>query len=270
MPELPEVETIRRGLEPLITRQFISDVKVRERRLRWPVTRNLAGLLRGQQILQLGRRAKYLLIKTSSGTLLVHLGMSGSLFYLPSVSQPTTHDHIDISFRGGSCLRFNDPRRFGSIHFTTQPKLHRLLTKLGPEPLGKDFSTEYLTHVSRSRRVAIKNHLMNGQIIAGLGNIYATEALFRAGIHPARPAGRISAARFSRLVQAIREILNEAIRSGGTTLKDFVGGDGRPGFFQQSLSVYGRSGDPCFTCGVPIKRITQGQRSSYYCPRCQR
>jgi len=270
MPELPEVETIRRGLEPLIAYQFISNVDVREWRLRWPVTRNLAGLLRGQQILQLGRRAKYLLIKTSNGTLLVHLGMSGSLFYLPSVTPSTTHDHIDIIFRGGSCLRFNDPRRFGSIHFTTQPKLHRLLAKLGPEPLEKDFSAKYLIHVSKNRRVAIKNHLMNGQIIAGLGNIYATEALFRAGIHPARHAGRISAARFSRLVQVIREVLSEAIRNGGTTLKDFVGGDGRPGFFQQSLNVYGRLGEPCFTCGAPIKRTIQSQRASYYCPRCQR
>lgn len=270
MPELPEVETIRRGLKPLITKQFIANVDIRNRRLRWPIARNLGTVLQDQQVLQLDRRGKYLLIKTSNGMLLVHFGMSGNLLYLPSATPPTTHDHVSIDFRSGSCIRFNDPRRFGSMHFTEEPKSHRLLKNLGPEPLEKDFTAEYLFRVSRNRRVAIKHHLMNSRIVAGLGNIYATEALFKAGIHPARPAGRISAARITKLVESTREVLIDAIRQGGTTLKDFVGGDGKPGFFQLSLSVYGRTDEPCFACGAPIKRSVQGQRSSYHCTRCQR
>lgn len=270
MPELPEVETTRRGLKPLISGKFIENVQIRERRLRWPVSPALSEGLQDQQVVGLGRRGKYLLIAVQRGTLVVHLGMSGSLFYLPAATAPAPHDHVDIRFTDGSCLRFNDPRRFGSIQLARRPERHRLLRDLGPEPLGAQFTADYLLDACRNRRVAIKQHLMNGRIVAGLGNIYATEALFRAAIHPGRAAGRISRRRIAALVDGIRSVLSDAIEQGGTTLRDFVGGDGRPGYFQLSLAAYDRGGDPCVNCGTPIKHRVHGQRSSYYCPRCQR
>jgi formamidopyrimidine-DNA glycosylase len=270
MPELPEVETTRLGLEPLITGQIIESVEVREARLRWPVEPNLASRLVSQEITGLSRRGKYLLIETAGGTLVVHLGMSGRLYYLETARDPQRHDHVDVRFTTGARLRFNDPRRFGSMHLTTEPEHHWLLATLGPEPLGSDFTPEYLWRASRGRRAGIKQHLMNGRVVAGLGNIYANEALFRAGIHPSRAAGRIAQERLRRLVVAIRAVLHEAIEAGGTTLQDFVGGDGRPGYFGVSLRVYGRAGQPCLRCSTPIKRRTLGQRSSYYCPACQR
>jgi formamidopyrimidine-DNA glycosylase len=270
MPELPEVETTRRGLAPHVVGRAIAGVDVREPRLRWLVADSLPAQLAGQRIERLERRGKYLLFETSGGTLLVHLGMSGSLRYLPTPRAHGTHDHVDVRFAGGGALRYHDPRRFGSLHLTSAPHEHPLLRTLGPEPLGGDFTADYLWRTCGNRAVAIKQHLMNGRIVVGVGNIYASEALFRAGIHPARAAGRIARARFEPLVAAVRAVLVEAIEEGGTTLRDFVGGDGEPGYFRASLRVYERGGEPCVRCGTPIRRVVQGQRASYYCPRCQR
>ena len=270
MPELPEVETTRRGLAPLVVGRSIAAVEVREPRLRWPVEPALPGQLAGQRIDALERRGKYLLFATRAGTLLVHLGMSGSLRYLSEALPHGAHDHVDVCFADGSRLRFNDPRRFGSFHFTTAPARHRLIEGLGPEPLSSEFTAAYLAATCRGRRLAIKPHLMNGRIVVGVGNIYANEALFRAGIHPARAAGRIARARFEPLVAAIRDVLTDAIEDGGTTLRNFVGGDGRPGYFRGRLRAYEREGLPCERCGTPIKRRVIGQRATYFCPRCQR
>ncbi len=270
MPELPEVETTRLGLEPLLVGQTIAAVNVRQPSLRWPVEAALAAQVRDQRVSSVARRGKYLLVTTEGGTLLIHLGMSGSLRFLNQPTTPSQHDHVDFVFASGAQLRFNDPRRFGSLHFTASPEDHWLLKDLGPEPLGEEFTAEYLWEISRRRRVTIKQHLMNGRIVAGVGNIYASEALFRAGIHPKRPAGRIARHRFGPLTAAVQAVLNEAIRAGGTTLRDFVGGDGQPGYFQRELLVYGREGEPCVQCATPIKQRVLGQRASYYCPQCQR
>jgi formamidopyrimidine-DNA glycosylase len=270
MPELPEVETTRRGLEPHVVGRRIETLEVREPRLRWPVAAGLRRRLEGRRIEAVGRRGKYLLFETGEGALLVHLGMSGSLRFLPEPAAPGAHDHVDITFAGGGCLRFNDPRRFGSFHFASAPGRHPLLEHMGPEPLSESFDADYLWRASRARRLAIKHHLMNGRVVAGLGNIYVNEALYRAGIHPARAAGRIARSRFVPLVTAIRGVLGEALGHGGTTLRDFVGGDGRPGYFQLALKVYDREGQPCERCATPIRRLVQGQRATYYCPRCQR
>ena len=270
MPELPEVETTRRGLLPHVIGREIARVEVREPRLRWPVAKQLPRALARMRIDSLERRGKYLLFGTEAGTLLVHLGMSGSLRYLAAPAPPGTHDHIDVHFDGGGALRFNDPRRFGSFMLTTAPSAHPLLRNLGPEPLGDEFDADYLWHASRNRRVAIKQHVMNGRIVVGVGNIYASEALFRAGIHPRRLAGRISRARFEPLVSSIRDVLRDAIDEGGTTLRNFVGGDGKPGYFGGSLRVYDRDGSPCVNCGTAIERRVLGQRATFYCPRCQR
>jgi formamidopyrimidine-DNA glycosylase len=270
MPELPEVETTRRGLAPHVVGRTIERVEVREPRLRWPVAKRLPEALTGARIASLERRAKYLLFGTEAGTLLVHLGMSGSLRYLPAPQAPAAHDHVDVHFADGGVLRLNDPRRFGSMLLTETPATHPLLKDLGPEPLGEEFDADYLWRVSRGRRVAIKQHLMNGHVVVGVGNIYASEALFRAGIHPKRMAGRIARARFEPLVESVRDVLSDAIEEGGTTLRNFVGGDGRPGYFRASLRVYERAGEPCLTCGTPIVRCVLGQRATFYCPRCQR
>jgi formamidopyrimidine-DNA glycosylase len=270
MPELPEVETTRRGLLPYVVGRAIARVEVREPRLRWPVAKHLPRALAKVRIGSLERRGKYLLFGTEAGTLLVHLGMSGSLRYLPAPSTPGAHDHIDVHFDDGGTLRFNDPRRFGSFTLTMAPKSHPLLKDLGPEPLGEEFTADYLWRASRNRRVAIKQHLMNGRVVVGVGNIYASEALFRAGIHPRRPAGRIARARFEPLVVSVRDVLRDAIEEGGTTLRNFVGGDGEPGYFRASLRVYERDGSPCVSCGTPIERRVLGQRATFYCPRCQR
>ena len=270
MPELPEVETTRRGLEPLIVGKSIESFEIREPRLRWPVPRDLGEKLGTRHIMQLGRRAKYLLIVTDGGTLIVHLGMSGSLRYLPDPRSPAPHDHVDICLAEGGVVRFNDPRRFGSLHFATEPLDHPLLRSLGPEPLGDQFDAEYLTRACAGRRVAIKQHLMNSRVVAGVGNIYASEALFRAGIHPARQAGRIARRRLHRLVDSVRTVLNDAIGEGGTTLRDFVASDGRPGYFRRSLAVYDRADAPCKRCGLPVRMRRLGQRATYYCMGCQR
>ena len=270
MPELPEVETTRRGLAPHVIGRTIARVEVREPRLRWPVAKSLARALKGARIDRLERRGKYLLFGTDAGTLLVHLGMSGSLRYLPAALERGLHDHIDVLFADGGALRLNDPRRFGSFMLTAKPSAHPLLKHLGPEPLGGDFDADYLWRASRGRRVAIKQHLMNGRIVVGVGNIYASEALFRAGIHPQRAAGRIARARFEPLVTSVRDVLRDAIDDGGTTLRDFVGGDGKPGYFRTSLRVYDRDGKPCVTCDTRIERRVLGQRATFYCPSCQR
>ncbi|HEU4620034.1 MAG TPA: bifunctional DNA-formamidopyrimidine glycosylase/DNA-(apurinic or apyrimidinic site) lyase [Gammaproteobacteria bacterium] len=270
MPELPEVETTRRGLEPLVVGRSIERVEVREPRLRWPVEKALGSRLAGRLVTAVGRRGKYLLLTTDDGTLLVHLGMSGRLRYHSTPPPPDKHDHVDLLFAGGAVLRFRDPRRFGSLHFSAAPERHALLRDLGPEPLGPGFTGEYLERACRGRRVAIKPHLMNSRVVAGVGNIYANEALYRAGIHPARQAGRIARPRLEGLVERVRDVLAEAIERGGTTLRDFADGDGNPGYFQLALRAYGRAGEPCAECGATIRLAVLGQRATYYCPRCQR
>ncbi|HET7369687.1 MAG TPA: bifunctional DNA-formamidopyrimidine glycosylase/DNA-(apurinic or apyrimidinic site) lyase [Gammaproteobacteria bacterium] len=271
MPELPEVETARRGIAPHLQGRVIRDVIVRQPRLRWPVPRNLRQSLAGMHIDIVGRRGKYLLIDTAAGTLIVHLGMSGSLRILTAATPPGPHDHVDVVLGDGRVLRLRDPRRFGAVLFTRDdPQQHPLLAELGPEPLTAAFDGGYLYNQARGRRVAIKNLLMNSRIVAGVGNIYANEALFVARIHPLRAAGRIARPRCDALAQAVKDVLTAAIAAGGTTLRDFTRDDGRPGYFSQELKVYDRGGEPCLRCGTPIRRVVSGQRATYYCPRCQR
>ncbi len=271
MPELPEVETSLRGIEPYIKGQRVSDVVIRQAKLRWPISRDLAKQLKGQTIENLQRRGKYILLFSTTGTVIIHLGMSGSLRILDTHIDAGKHDHIDIQFANGKLLRLRDPRRFGAVLWTRKdPLKHKLLKHLGPEPLSDEFNVDYLYEAGRHRKVAIKTLIMNSQIVVGVGNIYASESLFLAGINPQRSASRISRTRYALLVTAIKKILTDAIRQGGTTLRDFTQQDGKPGYFQQTLSVYGRSGESCKTCGASIKQITQTQRSTFYCPVCQR
>jgi formamidopyrimidine-DNA glycosylase len=268
MPELPEVETTRRGIEPFLSGQTIARVNVRESRLRWPV--ELPDHLSGSVVKSVARRAKYILIETATGALIVHLGMSGSLRVVAPNDAPRLHDHIDIEVKHGQWLRYNDPRRFGSFHFVEHPSAqHWLLKNLGPEPLGNEFSGDYLFAISRKRKVAVKNHIMDGKVVVGVGNIYAAESLFRAGIRPSTPAYKVSRLAYRFLAEAIREILANAINVGGTTLRDFVGSDGQPGYFKQSLNVYGRQGEACNVCQAQLKLQILGQRSTVYCPTCQ-
>ncbi|MGH8630263.1 MAG: bifunctional DNA-formamidopyrimidine glycosylase/DNA-(apurinic or apyrimidinic site) lyase [Burkholderiales bacterium] len=271
MPELPEVETTRLGIAPHVLGTRIEDVIVRDRRLRWPVPRRLAARLRGESFERIERRAKYLLFHTAGGCMLLHLGMSGSLRIVDGALPPEKHDHVDFVFATGQCLRFRDPRRFGSIHWTTSdPQRHRLLARLGPEPLSTDLNGGYLYRRSRRRVQAVKTFIMDSRIVVGVGNIYANEALFGAGIHPRRAAGRISAERYQRLADAIQAVLRQALRMGGTTLRDFVSGVGEPGYFGQELRVYDRAGSACTRCGGEIRAARLGQRSAFYCPACQR
>ena len=271
MPELPEVETARRGIEPHLLNRTVSAVVVRDKRLRWPVPRALIETLQGQRIESVTRRGKYLLLHTPAGTALLHLGMSGSLRVLPADTPAEKHDHLDIVLDSGRALRLRDPRRFGTLLWTTHdPGRHKLLRTLGPEPLGDDFDGDYLFAKAHKREVAIKNFIMNSHIVVGVGNIYASEALFLARINPQRAAGKISRERYQALVKAIRKVLNAAIRAGGTTLRDFSGTDGEPGYFRQHLRVYGREGKACERCGTAIRSRVTGQRSTYYCPDCQK
>jgi formamidopyrimidine-DNA glycosylase len=271
MPELPEVETTRRGIEPSVATRIIDRIVVREPRLRWRVPDELPAVAAGQRVRELRRRAKYLLFDLERGTMILHLGMSGSLRVLPSTTVPVAHDHVDIVLDSGVCLRFNDPRRFGSLLWTTDdPLLHPLLKSLAPEPLSDDFDADYLARVAKGRSVAIKQLIMNSQLVVGVGNIYASEALFRAGIRPRRSAARVTKAEYAALVKSIKQVLREAIRSGGTTLRDYVNPQGMPGYFRQELFVYERSGEPCRICKTPIRQIVQGQRSTYFCQHCQR
>ncbi|MDJ0956391.1 MAG: bifunctional DNA-formamidopyrimidine glycosylase/DNA-(apurinic or apyrimidinic site) lyase [Arenicellales bacterium] len=269
MPELPEVEITRKGIAPYITDQTVQGVIVRNPNLRWRVPSRLQHKLTGQTIDSVTRRAKYLLLNTSEGSIIIHLGMSGSLRVLKTVSPPRKHDHIDIVFDNDICLRFHDPRRFGSVLWSRCPLRHRLLKNLGPEPLLAEFNGAYLYNSSRQRPGAVKNLLMNSNIVSGIGNIYATEALYAAGIHPQRAANRLSLKRYHVLADKTKQTLQNAIRAGGTTLRDFHSAEGRPGYFRYALKVYGKEGEPCPRCNRPIRRrIIQG-RSSFYCTRCQ-
>ncbi len=271
MPELPEVETTRRGIAPAIAGRRVCDVLVRERRLRWPIEAGFESALLGATVRAVERRAKYLLIRFDTGTLLVHLGMSGSLRVLDAAVAPRPHDHWDLVFDSGRVLRFHDPRRFGSAHFTAADPLdHPLLRRLAPEPLGGDFDGGYLHRASRGRGVALKAFVMNSRLVVGVGNIYASEALFRAGLAPRRAARRLSRAQAQALAQAIKSVLGEAIETGGTTLRDYVNADGAPGYFRQKLYVYERAGEPCRVCGTAVRHAVQARRSTYWCPHCQR
>ena len=273
MPELPEVETVRRGIEPHLVGRVIEEVRVHDRRLRWPVARNFERTLRGRTVRSVQRRAKYLLLGLDSGDrLLLHLGMSGRLFLLPREAARKKHDHLDLLFSGGLMLRLHDPRRFGAaLLWPAAQADHKLLKGLGPEPLSEEFSAGYLFEKSRGRSAPVKNFLMDGRIVVGVGNIYASESLFRAGIRPARAAGRVSRADYLRLVKSVRDVLSEAIEQGGTTLKDssFCNARGEFGYFQVQLAVYDRAGKACTVCGTEIRRKVIGQRSSFFCPSCQ-
>lgn len=270
MPELPEVETARRGIAPHIKGKTVSSVIVRDRRLRWPVSPKLASDLTGQRISDIDRRGKYLLFNTKRGTLLLHLGMSGSLRIVPKTRPPEKHDHVDIVF-GCKALRYTDPRRFGSLLWTTRdPMRHRLIRDLGPEPLSDVFDAVHLQAAFAKRKAPVKALLMDSHIVVGVGNIYANEALFRAGINPKRAAGRIALPRLEKLVASVRAVLGDAIAAGGTTLRDFLVADGTPGYFQNKLDVYGREDEDCVNCGAPVRAIVIGQRATYYCPQCQR
>lgn len=270
MPELPEVETTRRGIAPFCVGARVRAVQLRERRLRWPVRADLPQLLSDAEILSIERRAKYLLMEFERGTLLVHLGMSGSLRLLPCPEEAQLHDHIDIELDSGLLLRYNDPRRFGSFQWFSRGAVLAPLAQLGPEPLDGAFDGEHLYARSRGRRSAVKPFLMDGAVVVGVGNIYATEALFLAGIRPDRAASRIGQARYRRLASCVKQVLTSAIEQGGTTLRDFVGGDGKPGYFSQQLYAYGRGGQPCKRCGSVLRERRLGQRSSVYCIACQR
>jgi len=270
LPELPEVETTRRGIEPQLRGRRIRGALVHDARLRWPVSANLDATLAGQRVLAVQRRAKYLVLRLTRGSLIVHLGMSGNLRLLPQANARLKHDHVEIRLDSGLALRLNDPRRFGSVLYTSDdPLAHPLLRDLAPEPLEERFDGAYLHAVTRRRRVAIKQLLLNSRLVTGVGNIYASEALLHARIRPRRAARTLSLADCTRLAAAIRRVLGAAIRAGGTTLRDYVGADGEPGYFRQRLYVYERAGLACRRCRTPIRQITQGQRSTYYCPSCQ-
>ncbi len=272
MPELPEVETTRRGITPHVMHRHIAALTVRERRLRWPVSDGLESRVSGRRVVDVGRRAKYLLITLDDdSTLILHLGMSGSLRVVARDTAPQPHDHVDLAFTEGAVLRFNDPRRFGSLHHAAAPVAqHPLLAGLGPEPLGADFDGDWLYERARGRRAPVKSFLMDNRTVVGVGNIYATEALHLAGIHPGRPAGRIARKRYHALGEAVVAVLEAAIEAGGTTLRDFSDVNGRPGYFSQRLDVYGRAGAPCRRCGGTLRARLIGQRTTAFCPRCQR
>ncbi|HXZ55834.1 MAG TPA: bifunctional DNA-formamidopyrimidine glycosylase/DNA-(apurinic or apyrimidinic site) lyase [Burkholderiales bacterium] len=270
MPELPEVEITRRGIEPFVLGRTITGVTVRNPNLRQRVPRNFARLLVGQRVRRLQRRGKYILFECDAGSLIVHLGMSGSLRVIEPQSAPRKHDHVDLVF-GDAALRLRDPRRFGLVVWNRgDATRHPLLASLGVEPLGEEFTPEFLYRVTRGRNVGIKQLLMNAGVIVGVGNIYANESLFRAGIHPRARAGRLSRERCARLVDAVRETLVAAIAAGGSSLRDFVHSDGATGYFQQRYYVYDRAALPCRVCGAGIRVARLGQRSSFYCPTCQR
>ena len=271
MPELPEVETTRRGILPYLVDRRIRALEVREPRLRWPVEAGLPERLAGRRILAVDRRGKYLLIRLENGTLIVHLGMSGSLRVVPPESAPPRrHDHVELVLEDGTRVRYHDPRRFGAWLWSSgAPEMHPLLRELGPEPLAGPFDGAYLYRASRGRRTTVKSFIMDSRVVVGVGNIYANEALFAAGVHPLRQAGRIACARYERLADAVREVLLSAIRQGGTTLRDYVDGNGTPGYFSLRLQVYGHGGEPCPRCGAPIRVARSAQRSTFYCLCCQ-
>lgn len=271
MPELPEVETTRRGLAPHIVGRTLRHVEVRQPQLRWPIPDDLNTRIAGKRIRDFKRRGKYLLMAIAGGHVMVHLGMSGSLRIVDAAVSPRTHDHVDWVIAGGKIMRFHDPRRFGSVLWIAGDiDRHPLLSSLGPEPLGDAFDGGYLFKRSRGRKVSVKSFIMNAHVVVGVGNIYASESLFKAGISPRRAAGRVSLQRYEALASAIRDTLSMAIEAGGTTLRDFVNSDGNPGYFSQELSVYGHENAPCRRCRSAVRRIVIGQRSTFYCPQCQR
>lgn len=270
MPELPEVETCRRGITPYLQKQVIKKIIIRNHKLRWPIPKKLPEYTEGKTIRSISRRGKYLLLELDSGTIIIHLGMSGSLRICPENTPADKHDHIDILCRNKKTLRLKDPRKFGSVLWTKDnPLEHKLLIKLGPEPLTEAFNANYLYTNSRKRTCSIKSFIMNSHMVVGVGNIYACEALFLSAINPKRKAGSLSKARYERLVDNIKHTLNAAIKQGGTTLKDFTREDGQPGYFAQKLNVYGKENIGCTLCQRPIKRFTQQQRSTFYCSHCQ-
>jgi len=266
MPELPEVETTLLGITPHINKKTVYQPK-----LRWPIEKKLSTLLPGKKLLNLTRRGKYLILTFDNGHLLLHLGMSGSLRILKTPSALEKHDHFEIIFNNKKVLRLRDPRRFGAVLWTQKDwQKHKLIIKLGPEPLSSDFNVNYLYAKARNRSIAIKSFIMNSHHVVGVGNIYVSEALFQAGIHPTRQTQRISKQRLENLVTAIKQVLDKAISEGGTTLKDFTNANGKPGYFTQHLNVYGRKEEPCYQCNTNIKHQVIAQRATYYCPRCQR
>lgn len=271
MPELPEVETTRRELEPRLVGRRIERVLVREPRLRWPVPPELAGRLEGRRITAIGRRAKYLMVKSGAGTVLIHLGMAGSLRIAPEGEPAGRHDHVDWRLEDGRRLRYRDPRRFGAMLWCDGPPAeHPLLAHLGPEPFSETFHGDWLYERSRGRRATVKSFIMDGRTVAGIGNIYANEALFKAGIHPGRPAGRVARPRYGVLAGALRQILASSIGAGGTSFRDYVRTDGEPGRYRTHLDVYDREGEPCARCAATLRKGVIGQRSTVWCPRCQR
>jgi len=270
MPELPEVETTCRGLAPHLTGRCVTGVTLRRPDLRWPIPPELARLLPGQRVLGIRRRAKYLLLDTEPGSVLLHLGMSGSLRVLPAAIAPGPHDHVDIALDSGRVLRFNDPRRFGCLLWQPAGSTHKLLRELGPEPLSEAFNGDTLFERSRGRRASVKTFLMDQSVVVGVGNIYAAESLFRAGIAPGRQAGRVSRQRYQGLATAVTSVLGHAIERGGTTLRDFISPDGAPGYFEQELLVYGREGEACRTCTRPLRGTRLGNRATAWCVNCQK
>jgi formamidopyrimidine-DNA glycosylase len=280
MPELPEVETTRRGLAPHVEGRTVTAVTLRRPNLRWPIPDEVRELLPGQKIDAVRRRAKYLLLDTQAGSALLHLGMSGSLRVLPATTAVKAHDHVDIALDGGSragsgptsqrVLRFTDPRRFGCLLWQPPGETHELLRDLGPEPLSDAFDGDYLFALSRGRKAPVKTFLMDQRVVVGVGNIYAAEALFEAGISPLRAAGRVSRERYALLAAAVKRILAYAIERGGTTLRDFINPDGEPGYFELELLAYGRGGEPCPRCGRPLKQAAIGQRATVWCGHCQK
>ena len=285
MPELPEVETTRRGLAPHVAGRRVDAVVLRRSDLRWPIPAEIQALLPGQRIDAVRRRAKYLLLDTAAGSALLHLGMSGSLRVLPAATPLRAHDHVDLvldsradgrEVRDGDAatdvrvLRFNDPRRFGCLLWQPQGQTHPLLRGLGPEPLSDAFDGDWLFALGRGRRAPVKTFLMDQRVVVGVGNIYAAEALFAAGVSPLRAAGRVSRERYALVAAAVKRILDRAIARGGTTLRDFLSPDGAPGYFEQELSVYGRGGEPCRHCGRPLNQAAIGQRTTVWCGHCQK
>lgn len=271
MPELPEVETIRRGILPHIIQQQVHQIIIRQPKLRWRIPDNLSQEFIQQTIQSVTRRGKYLLLTTQNGTAIIHLGMSGRLRILSTTIPAEKHDHLDILFSGEKCLRFTDPRRFGAVLWTNHnPEQHPLLKNLGPEPLSTKFNGNYLFALSRKKTTSIKQFIMNADIVVGVGNIYANEALFAAKIHPRTHAGKISKEKYQLLARCIKKILTLAIKQGGTTLRDFFNSDNKPGYFSQKLKVYGREGLHCIVCKTTLKLIRITQRATVYCPQCQK
>jgi len=270
MPELPEVETTCRGIECHLVGQKITNVVVRNPRLRYPVDNKIKRILTGLKIKKVIRKGKYIVLLCKDGAIIIHLGMSGSLRISSPEETSGAHDHIDVLFTNGQILRYCDPRRFGLFMWVNEPiDQHKLFSRMGVEPLSDQLDMAYLYTQSRRRSLSVKQFIMNNQIVLGVGNIYASESLFRAGIHPLRAANRISKQRYAVLVEEIKKVLDEAIAAGGTTLRDFVGGDGKPGYFKFALRVYGRVEEPCLQCGSNIKSCRQGGRTTYYCSACQ-